>query len=241
MARILIVLSGSDHWTLADGTRHPTGFWAEEFVEPHRTFCQAKVDVDIATPGGVRPTVDQVSLAPDRAGGAERAAELRRYLASLEHQLAEPLSLERAADNPGTYDAVFIPGGHGPMEDLPDCQPLGRILVDLFDTGRIVAAVCHGPAGLLAGRREDGTWLFAGRRLTAFTNEEERQAGLADRAKWLLETRLREEGADFDKGQPWNAHVVVDGLLVTGQNPASSKQAAERTLAVLAAAQSQPR
>jgi putative intracellular protease/amidase len=238
MARILIVLSGSDHWTLSDGSRHPTGFWAEEFVEPHRTFRHAEVDVDIATPGGVRPTVDQVSLAPDRAGGAERAAELRSYVESLENELAEPLSLERIADNPGNYDAVFIPGGHGPMEDLPDCQPLGRILAELFDTGRVVAAVCHGPAGLLAGRREDGTWLFAGRRLTAFTNEEERQAGLADRAKWLLETRLREEGADFDQGQPWRAHVVVDGRLVTGQNPASSKQTAERTLAVLAAAQS---
>jgi putative intracellular protease/amidase len=240
MARILIVLSGSDHWTLSDGTRHPTGFWAEEFVEPHRTFRHAEVDVDIATPGGVRPTVDQVSLAPDRAGGEERAAELRSYLESLEHELAAPMSVEHAADNLGNYDAVFIPGGHGPMEDLPDCRPLGRILADLFDTGRVVAAVCHGPAGLLAARREDGTWLFAGRRLTAFTNEEERQAGLADRAKWLLETRLREEGADFDEGQPWSSHVVVDGRLVTGQNPASSKQAAERTLAVLMAAQSPP-
>ena len=101
-----------------------------------------------------------------------------------------------------------------------------------------MAAVCLGPAGLLAGRRGDGTWLFAGRRLTAFTNEEERQAGLADRAKWLLETRLRQEGADFEEGQPWSSHVVVDGRLVTGQNPASSKQTAERTLAVLMAAQS---
>ena len=176
MARILIVLSGSDHWTLSDGTRHPTGFWAEEFVEPHRTFRHAEVDVDIAgIPGGVRPTVDQVSLAPDRAGGEERAAELRSYLESLEDELAAPISVEYAADNLGNSDAVFIPGGHGPMEDLPDCLPLGRILVDLFDTGRVVAAVCHGPAGLLAGCREDGTWLFAGRRLTAFTNEEERK------------------------------------------------------------------
>ena len=120
MARILIVLSGSDHWTLSDGTLRPTGFWAEEFIEPHRTFREAAVDVDIATPGGVRPTVDQVSLAPDRAGGEERAAELRRYLESLENELAAPMSVEHAADNRGNYDAVFIRGGHGPMEDLPD-------------------------------------------------------------------------------------------------------------------------
>lgn len=222
MARILIVLSGSDHWTLSDGTRHPTGFWAEEFVEPHRTFRDAGVDVDIATPGGVRPTVDQASLAPERTGGEERAAQLRSYVEALERELAAPMSLEQAEDNLGDYDAIFIPGGHGPMEDLPTCRPLGRILTGIFDTGRVVAAVCHGPAGLLAGRRADGAWLFANRRLTAFTNEEERQAGLADRATWLLETRLREEGADFDRGQAWSSHVVVDGRLVTGQNPASS-------------------
>jgi putative intracellular protease/amidase len=126
------------------------------------------------------------------------------------------------------------------MEDLPDCRPLGQILTDLYNAGRVVAAVCHGPAGLLSARREDGNWLFAGRRLTSFTNEEERQAGLADRAPWLLETRLREEGADFDEGPPWAPHVVVDGHLVTGQNPSSSRAAAERTLAVLMAEQGRP-
>jgi putative intracellular protease/amidase len=240
MTRILIVLSGSDHWTLSDGTRHPTGYWAEEFVEPHRAFRHAGVHVDIATPGGVRPTVDKVSLTPDRAGGEERAADLRSYLESLREELAAPMSVEHAAEHDSYYDAVFIPGGHGPMEDLPDCRPLGQILTDLYDAGRVVAAVCHGPAGLLSGRRADGSWLFAGRRLTSFTNEEERQAGLADRAPWLLETRLREQGADFDKGPPWAPHVVVDGHLVTGQNPSSSSAAAERTLAVLMAAQSRP-
>src|ERR1700744_3952398 len=90
MARTLIVLSGSDHWTLSDGTRHPTGFWAEEFVDPHRTFRHAEVDVDIPRPGGLRPTVDQVSFAPDRAGGEGRAAERRSYLESLEHEFAAP-------------------------------------------------------------------------------------------------------------------------------------------------------
>jgi putative intracellular protease/amidase len=240
MARILIVLSGSDRWTLSDGTRHPTGYWAEEFVEPHRAFRRAQVNVDIATPGGVRPTVDEVSLTPERAGGEQRAAELRSYLDSLGEQLATPMSVEHAAEHRRDYDAVFIPGGHGPMEDLPDCRPLGQILTDLYDAGRVVGAVCHGPAGLLSARRDDGSWLFAGRRLTSFTNEEERQAGLADRAPWLLETRLRKEGADFEEGPPWHPHVVADGHLVTGQNPSSSRPAAERTLAVLGAAQSRP-
>jgi putative intracellular protease/amidase len=234
MAQILLVLSGSDHWTLADGTRHPTGYWAEEFVVPHRTFRAQGVEVQIATPGGVRPTVDQASLTPEMNDGDEqKAADLRRYIASVEAELARPLPLEDAAGRVGDYDAVYIPGGHGPMEDLPDCAPLGRIITELHDTGRIVAAMCHGPAGLLSANREDGTWLFAGRRLTAFTNEEERQAGLADRAPWLLESRLRERGARFEAGPPWAPYVVVDDNLITGQNPASSQPATDRTLAEL--------
>jgi putative intracellular protease/amidase len=130
----------------------------------------------------------------------------------------------------GDYDAVYIPGGHAPMEDLPDCAPLGQIITGLYDSSRVVAAVCHGPAGLLSANREDGSWLFAGRRLTAFTNEEERQVGLADRAPWLLESRLRERGARFEAGPAWAPHVVVDGNLVTGQNPASSQPTTDRTL-----------
>jgi putative intracellular protease/amidase len=238
MARILIVLSGSDHWTLADGNRHPTGYWAEEFVEPHRAFRQAGVDVDIATPGGVRPTVDEISLTPERAGGADRVADLRGYIESLGTELSTPMPIEDAASHDGDYDAVFIPGGHAPMEDLSDCEPLAHILNDLDDWGRVVAAVCHGPAGLLSAYHADGGWRFAGRRLTAFTDEEERRGGLADRAPWLLETRLRELGANFEAGPPFRPHVVSDGQLVTGQNPASSRTAAERTLTVLMAGQS---
>jgi putative intracellular protease/amidase len=230
----LLVLSGSDHWTLADGTRHRTGFWAEEFVVPHRTFRKGGVQVQIATPGGVRPTVDESSLTPERNGGDERkVAELKSYLESIEDELARPLTLQDAAGRPGDYDAVFIPGGHAPMEDLPGCAPLGRIIIELHDSGRLVAAICHGPAGLLSATRGDDSWLFKGRRLTAFTNEEERQSGFADRAPWLLESRLREWGARFEAGPPFAPHVVVDANLVTGQNPASSQPTADRTLAML--------
>lgn len=238
MARILLVLSGSDHWTLADGTRHPTGYWAEEFVVPHRTFRAQGVDVDIATPGGVHPTVDQASLSPEANGGDEaKAAGLRSYIDSIEAELARPLALEDVRQRAGAYDAIYIPGGHGPMEDLPGCAPLGQIIIELHDTGRLVAAMCHGPAGLLSANRDDGSWLFAGRRLTAFTNEEEEQAGLASKAPWLLETRLRERGARFVPGPAWQPHVETDGNLVTGQNPASSQEAADRTLAGLRAGQ----
>ena len=222
-----MVLSGSDHWTLADGTRHPTGFWAEEFVAPHRTFVAADQELEIATPGGVRPTVDEASLQGDDA------EELRRYLASVDVELDRPLDLGECARRADNYDAAYLPGGHGPMEDLPDNPDLGRILTELYDSGRIVAAMCHGPAGLLSAVRPGGGWVFAGRRITAFTNEEERQVGLAEKAPWLLEDTIRGRGALFRSGPPWEPYVVTNANVVTGQNPASSQPAADATLAAL--------
>jgi putative intracellular protease/amidase len=233
MARILLVLSGSDHWTLKDGTRHPTGYWAEEFVVPHSVFRTQGVDVVIATPGGAAPTVDQMSLNPEMAGGEMRATAFGDYINAIATELAQPMVLEHAVEHVADYDAIYIPGGHGPMEDLVGFQPLGQLLVQFFDSDRVVTAVCHGPAGLLSANRPNGGWLFEGRRMTGFSNEEERLVGLADRAPWLLEDRLRERGADFTAGPPWEPHVVVDGNLVTGQNPASSQAATDRTLGEL--------
>ena len=183
--------------------------------------------------GGVRPTVDQVSLDPQRLGDNGKAADLRSYLDSIDAELARPMAVEKIAGNASAYDAIYIPGGHGPMEDLFRCAPLGEIITELHDAGRVVTSVCHGPAGLLPANRQDGRWLFQGRRMTAFTNEEERLAGLAPRAPWLLEDRLQEQGAVFRAGPPWQSHVVADGNLITGQNPASSRAATERTLAEL--------
>ena len=133
MARILLVLSGSDHWTLADGTRHPTGYWAEEFVVPHRTFRAQGIDVHIATPGGARPTVDQASLTAEMNNGDERkAADLRSYIGSVEGELARPVPLEDARQRADGCDAVYTPGGHGPMEDLPGCAPLGELITAAY-------------------------------------------------------------------------------------------------------------
>ena len=116
------------------------------------------------------------------------------------------------------------------MEDLAVSDDLGRILVTMLDGGKVVSSVCHGPAGLLPATRADGSWLFAGRNLTAFTDVEEEQAGLADKAPWLLESRLREAGATFSSGESWAPFVVVDDKLVTGQNPASSTEAAQKVV-----------
>ncbi|MDH6108503.1 putative intracellular protease/amidase [Kitasatospora sp. MAP12-15] len=229
--KILFVMTGVDYWTLADGTKHPTGFWAEEAVAPYEAFKAAGHQIVVATPGGVIPTVDRGSLAPQVNGGEEGAKKIADALASIT-ELQHPVKLEDVSLD--DYDAVFYPGGHGPMEDLAVNADSGRLLTLALKSGMPLGVVCHAPAALLAARNEDGSSPFAGRRLTGFTNAEEIQAGLADKAKWLLQDRLVELGADFQEGEPWAPHVVVDGNLVTGQNPSSSAPLAAELLKKLA-------
>ncbi|MFJ9808755.1 type 1 glutamine amidotransferase domain-containing protein [Streptomyces sp. NPDC101158] len=231
MSKILFVMTGADHWTLADGTEHPTGFWAEEAAAPYEAFTAAGHEVVVATPGGVVPTVDQGSLAPEVNGGQDGADRIAAILDSFT-ELKNPIRLEdvRLDD----YAAVLYPGGHGPMEDLAVDATSGRLLVDALASGRPLAVVCHAPAAFLAAVAEDGTNAFAGYRVAAFTNAEETQAGFADKARWLLETRLVEAGLDVRVGEPWAPNVVVDRNLITGQNPASSAPLAAEVLKKLA-------
>ncbi|MFI0445678.1 type 1 glutamine amidotransferase domain-containing protein [Actinomadura sp. 6N118] len=230
MSKILFVVTGADRWTLADGTGHPTGFWAEELVAPYRAFSQAGHEIVVATPGGVIPTVDQGSLAAGVNGGQDAADALVAELEAIK-ALKNPIKIEEA--DPADYAAVFYPGGHGPMEDLAVNAESGRLLTAALDSGKPLGVVCHGPAALLAAERADGTSAFAGYRLTGFTNAEETQAGFADKAKWLLQDRLTALGADFQAGEPWTPHVVVDRNLHTGQNPASSAPLAAEMLKAL--------
>ncbi|MGW2563687.1 type 1 glutamine amidotransferase domain-containing protein [Streptomyces sp. NPDC001514] len=229
MTKVLFIVTGADHWTLNDGTKHPTGFWADELVLPHRAFTAAGFDITIASPEGARPVVDQVSLAPHVVGGPEHARELTDYLDALNETLASPRRLEDV--DPDDYDMVFVPGGHGPMEDLAVHEPTGRILTTMLDSGRTVVIVCHGPAAMLAARHADGTWPFAGYRMTAFTNEEETIGGLARKAPWLLEDRLAAAGAQLENSVALTPNVVVDRNLYTGQNPMSAAPLAERVVA----------
>ncbi|MFI6124134.1 type 1 glutamine amidotransferase domain-containing protein [Streptomyces sp. NPDC051064] len=231
MSSVLFVLTGADHWTLNDGTAHPTGFWAEELAAPHRVFSQACFDITIATPGGVAPTVDSVSLTAEYNGGQDQADAVASYLAAIDETLRIPARLEDVV--PTSYDVVFYPGGHGPMEDLAVDETSGRLLTSALDSGTQVAVLCHAPAALLPARREDGSWPFAGYRMTGFSNAEETQAGLADKAPWLLEDRLVELGADYTAADAWSVHTVHDRNLHTGQNPASSEQLAREILAAL--------
>ena len=225
MSKILFVVTGSDHWTLKDGSKHPTGFWAEELVAPYRAFTGAGHEVVIATPGGVVPTVDQGSLGADANGGQERADEIEQQLASIS-ELASPLALEQVELD--DYAAVFYPGGHGPMEDLSVDARSADLLVATLASGKPLGIVCHAPAALLATEGAEGGSPFAGYRLTGFTNAEEQQAGLAENAPWLLQDRLVALGADFEEAEPWSENIVVDRSLFTGQNPASSGPLAER-------------
>lgn len=230
LTSILFAITGSDVWTLADGTAHPSGFWPEELVAPHQVFTGAGFDITLATPGARRPVPDQAGITPEMNGGSTAVGPaLRAYLDAISGELDKVVALEDI--RPADYDLVFIPGGHGPMEDLAISGSFGAQLVEFLDSGAIVAAVCHGPAGLLPARRDDGSWAFSGYRLTGFSNVEETQIGFAPKAEWLLETRLTEQGAAFEAAEPWAARVVVDRTLYTGQNPASSEPLARALVA----------
>ncbi|MEU6260559.1 type 1 glutamine amidotransferase domain-containing protein [Streptomyces sp. NPDC047043] len=227
MSKILFVMTGADHWTLADGTQHPTGFWAEEAAAPYEAFKAAGHEIVVATPGGVVPTVDKGSLAAEVNGGQENADRIAELLSSAP-ELQNPIRVEDV--NLDDYAAVFYPGGHGPMEDLAVNADSGRLLTLALESGRPLGVVCHAPAALLAATQADGSNSFAGYEVAAFTNAEEAQAGFADKAKWLLQDRLTEAGVRVRVGEPWVPNVVVDRNLVTGQNPASSAPLAAELL-----------
>ncbi|MEV0291972.1 type 1 glutamine amidotransferase domain-containing protein [Nocardia sp. NPDC050710] len=230
MAHILFVMTGVDYWTLADGTKHPTGYWAEEFAAPYEAFKAAGHTVVVATPGSVIPSVDRGSLAPEVNGGAEGAEKIAETLRAAT-ELTQPINLEDA--DLAAYDAVYYPGGHGPMEDLAVDAVSGKLLTDALASGKPLGVVCHAPAALLATADADGKSPFAGYRVAAFTNAEETQAGFADKAKWLLQDRLIELGVDYREGEPWAPHIEVDRNLYTGQNPASSAPLAAEILKAL--------
>lgn len=229
MTSVLIVMSAATHWTLADGTKHPTGFWAEEFVEPHRIFSAAGWDITVATPGGMAPTVDRLSLG--LAGGLPvKTRALSAYLDEHADLLSHPKALVDV--DPGDYDVVFYPGGHGPMEDLAEDQESGRILTATLRSGSPLALLCHAPAATFAARNSDGSWPFAGYRMTGLSNREESVNKFARKAKWLLQDRLVEQGARYEKGPvPFGPFVTSDRNLFTGQNPTSSGALARRLVA----------
>lgn len=229
MTKVLQVLSAARVWTLKDGTEHPTGFWAEEFVVPYTLFTEAGWDVTLATPGGKQPVVDQLSLSVKGGVLPAQAKKLRAELDEFAPVLQDPANLWDM--DPDDFDVVFYSGGHGPMEDLAVDETSGALLTKRLASGRPVALLCHAPAAALAAKNPDGSWPFKGYKMTGLSNAEERLNPFAWKAKWLLEDRLKEEGADYTAGLPLKSKVVVDRNLYTGQNPGSSAALARRIIA----------
>jgi putative intracellular protease/amidase len=230
MAKVLFIVSGATYWVLKDGTRYATGYWAEEFANPYKILTDAGHSVVVATPGGTTPNVDMMSLRPSMAGGEQGALDLEAIIRDAE-VMRRPLQLSdvRLED----YDAVYLPGGHGPMADLAFDADAGRLLTAQLESGNPLFIVCHAPAALLATRIH-GVSPFKGYKVTGFTNEEEEGVGLAPRATWLLETDLKEKvEVDYSRGPIWEPYMVEDRNLVTGQNPHSAAVLGKRMLEIL--------
>lgn len=225
MTTALIVLSAAKFWTLADGTKHTTGVWAEEFLAPYEIFHEAGFEITLATPGGEAPVIDEGSLKVTGGLLPTTIKKFRTQLRELQPILQDPADL--ADVDQADYDIVFYPGGHGPMEDLSQDATSAKLLVDRLESGRPLGMVCHAPAAIVATLDESGKTPFAGKELTALSNAEETINGLSRKADWLLEDKLKEIGVNYTKAKlPFLPYVIKDGGLYTGQNPQSSKKLA---------------
>lgn len=226
MARILILSTASE---VLGETGKPTGVWYEELATPYYAFTDAGHEVTLVTLGGKAVPIDPNS----DATGEDAPASVSRFRddEAASALLAAPAKLED--QDIASYEALYIPGGHGAMYDLAESDLVAEVIGKAWDQGKIVASVCHGPAAFAKATDADGAPIVKGRKVSAFTDSEENAVGLADTVPFLLETRLRELGAEFEGGADWQPHSVADGRLVTGQNPASSEGAAEKVLALL--------
>ena len=224
MKRVLIALTSHDKKGTTSG--EPTGAYLPEIAHPHAVFLAAGYPVDlVSTRGGLVP-LDGV----DR-NDAVSAAFLDDPQAA--RQLRE--SLASTNIDPARYSAIFFAGGHGTMWDFPEAQAFSDAARVIYEAGGVVAAVCHGPAGLINVRLSDGRYLLAGKTVSAFTNEEERAVKLDTVVPFLLESRLVERGARFEAAPNWQEKVVVSERLVTGQNPASAAGVAKAVVSLLEA------
>lgn len=223
--QILIVLTSHDR--LGD-TGKPTGFWLEELAAPYYVFKDAGAALTLASPKGGQPPLDPKSSEPDAQTDATRRFEADPEAMA---QLANTRPL--AGIDAAMFDAVFYPGGHGPMWDLAEDRDSIALIRTMFAAGKPVAAVCHAPAVFRDAVGDDGTPLVKGRAVTGFSNSEEEASGLTDVVPFLIEDMLKAKGGDYRSTADWGVKVVTDGTLVTGQNPASSGPAATALLALL--------
>jgi len=226
MKKILMVLTSHDQ--LGD-TGKKTGFWLEEFAAPYYALKDAGAAITVVSPAGGQPPLDPKSDEPDAQTDATRRfkadADAQRVLAST-GKLADVQADE--------FDAVFYPGGHGPLWDLAGDKHSIALIEAMVRADKPVAAVCHAPGVLRHVKAADGTLLVKGKKVTGFTNSEEEGVGLTKVVPFLVEDMLKENGGEYAKGADWQSYVVTDGKLVTGQNPASSEATAQALLKLLA-------
>ncbi len=226
-SRVLFVLTNHDRIGPAgDAEAEPTGFHLFEAARPWATLTAAGISVDIVTPKGGNAPIDPTS----RDGGE---AENERFLN--DPSVARAISDSRALGDVqlDDYDALYFPGGYGAMWDLPGDETIAGAVRSFLESGRVVAAVCHGPAALVDARLSNGDWLVAGREVACFTDDEERANEKADDMPFLLESRLQERGAMLRKAANFEPSIAISGRLVTGQNPASAKAVGEAILDLL--------
>lgn len=225
--KILMVLTSHDQ--LGD-TGHKTGFWLEEFAAPYYALKDAGAEIVIASPKGGQPPLDPKSDADDA-----QSDDTRRFKADAEAQAALASTVKLIDVKAEDFDAVFYPGGHGPLWDLAN-DPKSIALIEAFAAAeKPTGFVCHAPGVLKDVKGADGESLVKGRAVTGFTNSEEEAVGLTEVVPFLVEDMLAANGGRYSKGADWSSYVLTDGALVTGQNPASSREAAEALLKLLKA------
>lgn len=223
--KILMVLTSHDE---LGTTGHKTGFWLDEFAAPYYVFKDAGAQITLASPRGGQPPLDPKSAEKDfQTPATERFNKDAAAQAALAHTAA--LHTVSAAD----FDAIFYPGGHGPLWDLAGDKDSIALIEAMHAQGKPVAAVCHAPGVLRHARAGDGSPLVRGKGVTGFSNSEEAAVGLVEVVPFLVEDELRKAGGTYSKAADWQPHVVRDGNLITGQNPASSEPVARELLKLL--------
>lgn len=220
--KILMVLTSHEQ---LGNTGKKTGFWLEEFAAPYYTFKDAGATITLVSPGGGQPPLDPKSDTPDA-----QTKDTERFKADPAAQAALAQTIELSQVSAGDFDAVFYPGGHGPLWDLAEDAASIALIEAMLGAGKPVALVCHAPGVLRDVKAVNGDPVVQGKAVTGFTNTEEQAAGLTKIVPFLVEDMLRTNGGNYSKVADWQPYVVKDGLLITGQNPASSEPAAKELL-----------
>lgn len=225
--KILMVLTSHDE---LGNTGKKTGFWVEEFAAPYYVFIDAGVEVTLATPKGGQAPIDPTSTLADF-----QTAATERYDADATAQAKIATTVLLSSLNESDFDGVFYPGGHGPLWDLTDNTDSIALIESFLNAGKAVATVCHASAALLNVKQASGDFAVKGKAVTGFTNSEEEAVQLTEIVPFLVEDELIKRGGEYQKAEDWHAFAIQDGLIITGQNPASSALAAEKLLAHLSA------